>query len=118
MRRRTALLAFAMLVTTGCSSWHMRAAPTAADTASFAHPIRVTRSDQSVLVLDHARVNGDSLVGESDGGRVAIALRDVQRIDERRVSAPRTTALVVGTALAALAALMILAAATLTPNWN
>lgn len=118
MRRHRAILVLTAFIAIGCSSWHARVAPSAADAVSFAHPIRVTRADRSVVVLDHARVSGDSLVGEQGGARVALPISDVQRLDERRISGPRTTALVVGSLLAAFVVLAIVAAATIPPDWN
>lgn len=114
-RRRTAALVLAAVLSTACSSWHARTAPNASDSAALAHRIRVTRSDRSVVVLDHASVRGDSLIGQHDGSRVAIALGDVQRVDEKRVSAVRTTVLVL---VAAFAGILVLAALTVPPNWN
>ncbi len=119
MPRRSALvLALAMLAFTGCASWHARSAPATGDSTTFAHTIRVTRTDRSVLVLEHARVAGDSLVGDVAGNRMSIALRDVARVDERKVSALRTSGLVLGIAVGAFALLLAVAAATLPPSWN
>lgn len=115
MRRRTELLVLATFLVAGCSSWHSRSAPSPADSLGFGHPVRVVRTDGSAIVLDPALVRGDSIVGTSGSTRVAIALRDVQRVDERRTSVLRTGALVV---LGAFVAVIALAAATLTPNWN
>jgi len=118
MRRRTAFVVLAASLAAGCSSWHARVAPTAADSLTFEHPLRVTRTDRSVLVIDHARVSGDSLIGQRGGVRLAVALRDVQRVDERRVSGARTTALVVGSVVGAFVLLAIVAAAAIPPDWN
>jgi hypothetical protein len=69
------------------------------------------RADQSTIELARPAVVGDSLVGEvgTPPVRTAVALSDVRRLEERRVSTARTTGLVVGGA--ALLFVVLLAAA-------
>jgi hypothetical protein len=71
--------------------------------------VRVTLADGRALVLARAAVAGDSLVGEegSPPKRRAVALREVTRVDARRISAVRTLGLgwLVLNALAGVAAL-------------
>ena len=118
MRRRTAPIVLATLTFAACSSWHPATAPTAADSTTFVHDVRITRTDHSVLLLDRAQVVGDSLVGAAGGARVAVALRDIERVEERRPSPIRTTGLVLGIVAGTLAVLIVVAVATLPPNWN
>jgi hypothetical protein len=80
--------------------------------------VRITRTDGTSATLRQAAVSGDSLVGYADGDppqRTAIALRDVARVDERRVDADRTGLAViggiVGLGVAALVGLLLLFAA-------
>jgi hypothetical protein len=65
-------------------------------------------------VFHGAWVDGDTLFGwQSDRSkRHAVAIADVRRAEERRVSAGRTTLLVLGVAVGAFAALIGLVAAT------
>jgi hypothetical protein len=73
----------------GCSTkstWKQRPLATnGALVISPEGPIRVTRRDGSVIVLQRPRVVGDSLTGDVGlpPERMALLLRDVQRIDER-----------------------------------
>jgi len=60
------------------------------------------------VVFHGAWVDGDSLFGRKAGESkpVAIALSDARRLEERRVSGPRTTLLVAGVAVGAFALLI------------
>jgi len=70
--------------------------------------VRVVRTNQQSMVLHHAHVVGDSLVSESNGSRTAIALADVQTLQERRLESGRTALAVVGgVAVAVLVAVAI-----------
>ena len=99
-RPRFSLLLSLLLVAQGCTSWKQRPL-TAGVTPAFSteRPVRITLSDRSEIVLERPRIEGDSLIGDvgNPPQRVAVALRDVQRIDERSVSLARTGGLVVGT---------------------
>ena len=55
---------------------------------SSERPVRVTRIDHSEIVLEHPRIVGDSLIGDvgNPPERMALLLRDVQRVDERSES--------------------------------
>jgi hypothetical protein len=66
------------------------------------------------VVFHGAWVDGDTLFGwQSDRSkRHAVAIADVRRAEERRVSAGRTTLLVLGVAVGAFAAFIGLVAAT------
>lgn len=115
----TLVLAFSAA---GCHSWHAQTSPTpdAISTQAGRGPVRVTRRDHSQLVLVNAQVMGDSIVGQagSPPQRTAVAMADVERIDTRATSAGKTAGLVLGVAAVAFAALLVAAAASLTPDWN
>ena len=66
------------------------------------------------VVFDGAWVNGDTLFGGHSAGptRHAVAVADVRRAEERRVSSGRTTLLVVGTALGVVVGFLALALGT------
>lgn len=90
MRRDDLLCLLASLALIGgCSTkstWKQRPLATSgALVISPEGPIRVTRRDGSVIVLQRPHVVGDSLAGEVGvpPERMAILLRDVQRMDER-----------------------------------
>jgi hypothetical protein len=107
------LVAAALVASAGCHSWQRRPLPADAPPAvSRGRPVRVVRADQSTLELARPAIVGDSLVGEAGTPpvRTAVALRDIRRLDERRVSAARTGGLVAGSA--GIVFLLLIAAAT------
>jgi hypothetical protein len=63
----------------GCTSWRVQDVPPA---ELFQHKepshLRVGRGDSSKVVIDHPRLVGDSLVGESHGKPIAVPLAEVQ----------------------------------------
>lgn len=66
----------------------------------------VTRADSTTLVLDSARVVGDSVVGVANGIVQRVALSDAGTLKAREPSAARTAALALGLA-GAYAGLMV-----------
>jgi hypothetical protein len=66
--------------------------------------VRVTRNDGTALVLVSTRIANDSIVGVWAGSstRMALPVTDIRRLDTYGVSADRTTAVVVGVAVATL----------------
>ena len=121
---RLRLLPVAVLVFTAgaCTSWRTQPgpAPDAIGRLNGTGTVRVTRRDQSVLVMINPRVVGDSIVGFSGTplGHAAVATADVQRIDARRVSATKTGGLAVGTVLIVTAVAVAAAFAALLGSWN
>lgn len=118
---RLSLLLSCLLVVQGCTTWKQR--PLTAGVApaiSTERPVRITRSDRSEMVLEHPRLEGDSLIGDvgNPPQRVAVALRDVQRIDERSVSLARTGGLVVGAGAVLYSVLVVAAALTFLIVWS
>lgn len=101
------LPALASLALAACAVWaphHLPATRLAA--APAVRTVRVTQVDGTRRVLRRPALVGDSLVGR--GG--AVALRDVRRVEVRRVSAWRTAAVSAGgLAVAAAAAFLALA---------
>ena len=79
----------------GCATWHQHPTPTPGAAPSLATPARVTLADGRTAVLARARVAGDSLIGEEGvpPQRRAFALREVTRVEGRRVSPLRTLGL-------------------------
>jgi hypothetical protein len=74
----------------------------------------------SVLVLKHAQIQGDSVIGEAGDPpqHAAVAMSQVQRLEVRKLSATRTTGLSLGV-LAAVTVLAVAAAtAVLLASWN
>ena len=116
--KRVKLLAVLALLQ-GCvsasTSWRQRPLTAGAPpTLSTEHAVRITRTDQSVIVLEHPRMSGDGLEGDVGSQRFAIALTDIQRLEERQTSLLKTGAKVAGSWLAvwivsALAAGLLLA---------
>jgi hypothetical protein len=73
-----------------------------------------TSGSSARVVFHGAWVDGDTLFGWQSGrsARHAVAIADVRRAEERRLSGGRTTLLVLGITVGALAALIGLAAGT------
>jgi hypothetical protein len=69
---------------------------------SYAGDVRVTRTNQRSVVLHHPIVVGDSLVSDANGSHAAIALADVQTLEERHLEGGRTALAVVGGVAAAV----------------
>jgi hypothetical protein len=109
-------LASITVASAGCRSWQPspieRVSPA---TLANAKAVRVTRLDGSTLEIAGPQLAGDSLVGSvgSPPQRAAVALRDVQRLEERRVDAGRTGGLTAAILLGALAVVGIIAAVAL-----
>lgn len=99
LRRAVALPLLALLPLSGCTTWRTRAVPAAGSDGRLPDPVLVTRTDHSVLMLHAAVVQGDSIVGttraDDRGARVAVALRDVERMEARGTDVLRTGAVVV-----------------------
>lgn len=109
-----------LLCVPGCQGWHRRDLPrpgTGPAAASDVGRVRVTHADGRVLELRRAQLAGDSLVGEAGAppGRVAVALSDVRRLEERRASRLVGVALFVG-AIAGVAALVVSGGSAPRPN--
>ena len=118
---RLSLLLSFLLVAQGCTSWKQRPL-TAGVTPAFSteRPVRITRSDRSEIVLEHPRIEGDSLIGDvgNPPQRVAVALRDVQRIEDRSVSLARTGGLVVGAGAVLFSVLIVATVLTVITLWS
>ena len=111
--KRVKLLAVLALLQ-GCvsasTSWRQRPLTAGAPpTLSTEHPVRITRTDQSVIVLEHPRMSGDSLVGDVGSQRFAIVLTDIQRLEERQTSLLKTGAKVAGIGVVVASAVVIVA---------
>lgn len=95
-----------LLCLPGCFTWKPIALASTPELGRWA-TIRVERADKKRDVVWRARVVGDSLRGRREGSRIrmAVALADVQRAEQRRFSVARTMSLVlVGAALAGVVA--------------
>jgi hypothetical protein len=111
----------ALLAAAACTSWHPQTAPAPqVVTANANGTVRVTRRDQSVLVLHHPQIVGDSIIGDAGdpGRRAAVAMADVARIDARKVSAARTGGLSLGVIVLGSIILIGAATAAVLGGWN
>lgn len=77
--------------------------------------IRVTLKDGRTLRLTVASVESDAIVAR-EGPRVAFT--EIQTLERRQFSAPRTAGLVVGGVLAALLALAVAVVAAMDSAWT
>lgn len=80
--------------------------------------IQVTKTDQSVLLINHAAIVGDSLVGTVDYDEFlrGTLLRDITSVDIPQFSLRRTGLLVGGVVMAMLVTIGILVATA--PPWQ
>jgi hypothetical protein len=80
-----------------CTSWRVQDMPPA---ELFQHKqpsrLQVSRADSSKVVIDHPRLAGDSLFGETRGNSIAIPLADVQGVAVRKGDTGNTVGLIVG----------------------
>lgn len=114
---RTSARCLVLVLLAGCTSWHPRTSPSPGSHTAYDHPVRVVRKDHSDVVLREAYVIGDSLVGRAGETRAAVALSDIERVDERELSFARTSGLLFGLAAVAVGALLIFSIAALT-SWG
>jgi hypothetical protein len=101
-RRRARPLLLLLIYLSGCTSWQVeQVAPAQLIAERQPSRVRVTRADQSRVVLRDPTIVGDTLVGALDSAKAVwesrVALSEVQRIEVRHGDAGRT----IGLALAA-----------------
>jgi hypothetical protein len=74
---RRPLLALLPLVisVSGCVAWRQQPTPEPLSSRRLPDALRVTRNDQSVVLMEDAAVLGDSLVGYVGGNRARVASR-------------------------------------------
>jgi hypothetical protein len=108
--RRLLLVLTGLLLLPSCSGWHPTPLqPEVAPTIDANDPVRVTPPNGSAVVMWHARVVGDSLIGDVGypATRTAFALRDLRQMEELGFSQVRTgVAVLVGLSFALLFASM------------
>ena len=86
-RRPARNLLLLLIYLAGCTSWQVPQQVAPAQLIANRHPsaVRVTRTDQSLFVLRHPTIVGDTLLGTLDSawatGERRIALSDVQKIE-------------------------------------
>lgn len=87
----------------GCRSWGREPTPEPSPAHQLPRPVRVTLTDERVLVLDEAMVYGDSIVGyeSPDTLPTTVALADVRTMQARKKDYPRTRILAVVITVAA-----------------
>lgn len=96
--RRTACAALIAVQLAGCTSW--RAQPVVPSDLSgvvAAHPsspFRFTLGNGSEVVVSHARVDGDTVIGIALGSQVRVAVGDIRMVARRRTNPWLTAGLV------------------------
>ena len=96
--RRTVCAALIAAQLAGCTSW--RAQPVVpSDMPGFvaahpASPFRFTLGNGSEVVVSHARVAGDTVIGTSLGSQVRVAVSDIRMVARRRTNPWLTAGLV------------------------
>jgi hypothetical protein len=85
MNPRILVLLGVLALGAGCSTWRPQGlAPEAILAREQPSQMRIAGGPEGPVVFRHARVEGDSLVGEVRHARTAIALDDVTRVEVRR----------------------------------
>lgn len=118
------LVGMTLLITMGaCHSWARQdTSPQTAVAAAGSGPIRVSRTDHSVIELKGASIVNDSLIGyataDKSNDRVAIPLTEVASVSKREVDAGRTAGLAAGTVIGLIALTGLLAAIALAQVWG
>ena len=110
--RRTVALFLIPLVAAGCYSW--RAAEVEPRTLiESEHPteVRVTTQGTTPYVLLGPHIVADTLLGRRGKDSVAVALRDVTRVDVRQPQPLKTVGLILGIVVIGLGGLVAIAIA-------
>lgn len=101
------VLCVMLVLCSGCMAWHTKSPNRQAELTTFPTPIRVTLFDGSSVVLTDARLERDTVFGFVQRGTAdttaiprAFAMRTVDAIQVRELSASRNVAAIAGTALA------------------
>ncbi len=118
--RRTSVLLLGVVHLTGCATWVTLPSGNAADVfarqeqranavarAPRREVFRITQRGGEQVVVTNPTVRADSLVD----ARVAIALSDIERVEDRRFSAGRTLALIASPFLV-IGSVIVIGAAT------
>jgi hypothetical protein len=116
MSRRPLLVLLPLVVSvSGCMTWGRQPTPEPSSSRRLPDPVRVTRNDQSVLILDDAVVSGDSLVGYAGRQRVrvAVALADVQTVQARQTNFLATVGVTTAVTLAVIGVAVVAVLASL-----
>jgi hypothetical protein len=95
-----------------CQTWYVRGIPQDPAPRALPSPVRVTLTDGSVLVMRDAEVRADSLIGmvgerAASPLRVAVAMPQVRRVEERGVDFPATVGLTTAITLTVVATVVI-----------
>jgi hypothetical protein len=95
-----------------CTTRWPQPAPRPGQDRFLAGPVYVTRTDGSTVLLDDVTLSADSVVGREHAGthaRVAIAMGEVQRVEQRRANPLATVAVVLVAAAGAFAVVVLIA---------
>ena len=98
-----------------CTTWRVQQlAPARLMTERHPNSVRITRADQTRLVIAQPTIVGDTLIGAADVTRLGagkplhVAVDDIRLIETRQVDAGRTIALFLGVPAVAIATFMLL----------
>jgi len=101
----------------GCMGWHTVTTTEPLGRSAGEQRLRLTVRGGERLELRKATIVGDSVIGESGRSsqrtRTAVALRDIQQVDNRRLSAGNSIAAVVGIGAVAVGVGLVVVAASL-----
>lgn len=115
--QRAGLALALALAYSGCSAWHSRMPDRNAQIITYQKPVRVQLHEGSDVVLTDARLERDTLYGfvqrgSADTAAIArrFAMSSVSDVRVREISGSRTSALVLGSALALRSGVYLLGA--------
>jgi hypothetical protein len=115
MSRRPLLVLLPLVFSvSGCISWGNQPTPEPSSSRKLPDPVRVTRRDQSVLMLQDAVVSGDSIVGYAgrEKVRTAVALADVQTVQGQKTNFFATVGLTTAVTLAVVGIAVVIVLAS------
>jgi hypothetical protein len=105
--RRTIALLLIPAITTSCHSWRTaEVEPRALVESEHPRDVRVTTQDNTRYVLRGPRIVEDTLRGLRGNDSVAVALRDVSRVEVQRSSPLKTVAVILGVGVVGMGALI------------
>lgn len=108
--RRTVALFLIPLVAAGCYSWRpAEVEPRTLIESEHPTEVRVTTQGATPYVLRGPRIIADTLLGRRGKDSVAVAWRDVTRIDVRQPQPLKTVGLILGVVVIGLGGLLAIA---------
>ncbi len=85
----------ALLLATACSSWAVSEGASAPAVVAAHDHVRILKTDGTVVSLENAMFQADSIIGTASGVRTAISTAEVKKIAVRKHDGEKTAGLVI-----------------------